>query len=205
MPMTEHDSISLWIKQLKAGDAEAAQHLWQRYYRRLMGLARKKLGDAPRGVKDEDDVVQSAFKSFCLRAQAGQFPDLRDRDNLWPLLVLITARKAVNQRVHEARAKRGGGRVSNQPPPDDSDSVGGDFLQAISDEPSPDEAAVFLAEFEGLMDSLDDPTQRVIVLWKLEERTNQEIARHLDCSLSAVERKLRQIRKRLMKNEPRSS
>jgi DNA-directed RNA polymerase specialized sigma24 family protein len=49
------------------------------------------------------------------------------------------------------------------------------------------------------MDSLDDPSHRLILLWKLEERTNPEIARHLDCSLSAVERKLRLIRNRLNK------
>jgi DNA-directed RNA polymerase specialized sigma24 family protein len=152
--------------------------------------------DSPRRAKDEEDVVQSAFKSFCLRAQAGQFPDLRDRENLWPLLVLITARKASNQRNHERRAKRGGGRVATglDPSPDDE---GAAFAEAISHEPSPEDAAVFFAELEGFMDSLEDPSQRLILLWKLEERTNTEMASHLDCSLSAIERKLRLIRARL--------
>ena len=40
-------------------------------------------------------------------------------------------------------------------------------------------------------------SQRVIALWKMEGRTNPEMARHLDCSLSAVERKLRAIRDKL--------
>src|SRR5882724_6263950 len=99
--MTDDGSISIWITQLKEGDAQAAQRLWDRYCNRLIGLASKKLQDSPRRAKDEEDVVQSAFKSFCLRAQAGLFPDLRDRDSLWPLLVIITARKAANQRKHE--------------------------------------------------------------------------------------------------------
>jgi RNA polymerase sigma factor (sigma-70 family) len=197
--MSDHGSISLWIEGLKAGDQQAAQRIWERYYHRLVGLARKKLGDSPRGAKDEDDVVQSAFKSFCLRAQAGQFPDLRDRDNLWPLLVLITARKASNQRVHERRAKRGGGRVTNRPQSDDSGSDYARFANVVANEPSPDEAAIFLTELDRVMDSLDDPSHRLILLWKLEARTNPEIARHLDCSLSAVERKLRLIRNRLNK------
>ncbi len=196
--MSEADgSVSLWINQLKHGDQDAAQRLWERYYHRLIGLARKKLGESPRGVKDEDDVVQSAFKSFCLRAKGGQFPDLRDRDNLWPLLVLITARKAANQRKHERRAKRGGGRVSNQPAFDASDSNDLGFTEAIGAEPSPDDATIFLTELERFMDSLDEPSHRLILLWKLEERTNPEIARHLDCSLTSVERKLRLIRNRL--------
>src|SRR5262245_13663312 len=116
--MSDDGSISVWIGQLKQGDADAAQRLWERYYHRLVGLARKKLQDSPKRAKDEEDVVQSAFKSFCLRAKEGLFPDLRDRDNLWPLLVLITARKAANQRMHERRGKRGGGRVRNELPSD---------------------------------------------------------------------------------------
>ncbi len=51
------DSVSQWIDGLKAGDAAAAAKLWRRYYRRLVGLARKKLGDRPRRVADEEDVV----------------------------------------------------------------------------------------------------------------------------------------------------
>ena len=47
------------------------------------------------------------------------------------------------------------------------------------------------------MDTLEEPAHRLILLWKLEDRTNPEIARYLDCSISTVERSLRQIRKRL--------
>jgi RNA polymerase sigma factor (sigma-70 family) len=190
--MPVYESISVWIKQLKDGDAEAAQRLWNRYYERLINLARKKLQDSPRRASDEEDVVQSAFKSFCLRAQAGLFPDLRDRESLWPLLVVMTARKAANQRKHERRAKRGSGavRTASDQGQDDADY----FAQIIAQEPSPEDGAVFFAELERFMDSLDDPTHRVIVLWKLEERTHVEIARHLDCSLTSVERKVRLIR-----------
>jgi RNA polymerase sigma factor (sigma-70 family) len=194
--MDETASISVWIQQLKQGEADAAQKLWERYYRRLVGLARKKLQDAPRRAQDEEDVVQSAFKSFCLRAEAGQFPDLRDRENLWPLLVLITARKAANQRKRERTAKRGGGRVRTASAPEDS-SDAEEFAQFIAQQPTPEDAVVFFTELERIMDSLDNPTLRLILLWKLEERTNAEIARHLDSSLSSVERKLRLIRESL--------
>jgi RNA polymerase sigma factor (sigma-70 family) len=191
--MENAGSISLWIQQLKEGDPHAAQKLWERYCRRLVGLARKKLGDSPRRSVDEEDVVLSAFNTFCQRAQAEKFPDLHDRNSLWPLLALITARKAASERKHQRRAKRGGGRQLNQLAADDSSS-GWNF---VAEEPSPADAAIFLSELERFMDSLDDPTSRLILLWKLEERTNVEIARSLDCSLTAVERKLRFIRKRL--------
>jgi RNA polymerase sigma factor (sigma-70 family) len=194
--MVEDDSVSHWIKKLKEGDADAAQKLWGRYSHRLIELARKKLQDSPRRARDEDDVVQSAFKSFCLRAKAGHFPDLRDRDNLWPLLVVLIARKAANQRTHERRRKRGFGRVRTIGV-GDSEDLPPEFAEIIADEPSPEDGAHFFAELESLMDSLEDPTLRLILFWKLEERTNEEMARHLDCSLTSIERKMRLIRKRL--------
>lgn len=195
--MADDGSISVWIAQLKGGDANAAQPLWERYYHRLVGLARKKLGDMPRRATDEEDVVQSAFRSFFQRANDGQFPQLSDRDDLWRLLVVITARKALNQRAHMQRAKRGSGNIQDQAAiANVDDSVQG-MAQFIGTEPSPDFAAQIVEQLDRVMDSLPDPTHRVITLWKLEGRTNPEIARHLDTSLRAVERKLQLIREQL--------
>ena len=49
--MTDRGSVSLWIAQRKAGDVDAAQPLWEPLYQRLVGLARKKLGDVPRRTR----------------------------------------------------------------------------------------------------------------------------------------------------------
>ena len=46
--MRPEASVTLWIDRLKIGDPDAAQKLWERYFRRLVGLARKKLRAAPR-------------------------------------------------------------------------------------------------------------------------------------------------------------
>src|SRR5207237_8589108 len=105
-PMASKGSVTRWVGQLQAGDQEAAQHLWERYFRRLVGLARRKLRDAPRRAADEEDVALSAFDSFCRGAQRGRFPQLLDRDNLWRLLVVITARKASCHLRAERRLKR---------------------------------------------------------------------------------------------------
>src|SRR5262249_37281756 len=63
--MASEGSVSHWIGQLKAGDHAAAQELWNNYFHRLVGLARKKLEGAPRRAADEEDVALSAFTSFC--------------------------------------------------------------------------------------------------------------------------------------------
>src|SRR5262245_11358142 len=106
--------ITHWISALQGGDADAAQPLWQVYYLRLVGLARRKLEGSGRRAADEEDVALSAFASFCRGAQNGRFPLLANRDNLWRLLVVITARKALDQLERERRLKRGGGQVGGE-------------------------------------------------------------------------------------------
>src|SRR5438874_3477307 len=89
-----NDLVTVWLGQLVAGDPAAARPLWDRYFHRLVGLARKRLRDAPRRAADEEDVALSAFDSFCRNAEAGRFPDLTDRDGLWRGLATFTLRKA---------------------------------------------------------------------------------------------------------------
>jgi hypothetical protein len=55
--MSATGSVSHWIRQLQAGDPAAAEPLWQRYFRRLVGLARARLRGAPRRAADEEDVA----------------------------------------------------------------------------------------------------------------------------------------------------
>jgi ECF sigma factor len=110
--MPADNSVTNWFDRLQLGDAAAARELWSRYFPRLVGLARKKLQDAPRAVADEEDVALSAFDSFCRAAQRGRFPDVTDRDGLWRLLVVFTARKAAHLRRDQGRQKRGGGLIA---------------------------------------------------------------------------------------------
>jgi hypothetical protein len=67
-------SVTALLERLQDGDHEAARLLWQRYYPRLVALARQKLQGAPRRVADEEDAALSAFDSFCRRADRGTSP-----------------------------------------------------------------------------------------------------------------------------------
>lgn len=58
-------SVTRWIEGVKEGDPAAAQALWDRYFAKLVRLARQKLEDVPCRMADEEDVVLSAFDSFC--------------------------------------------------------------------------------------------------------------------------------------------
>src|SRR5207249_5229718 len=113
--MAAADSVSHWLSLLQSdGDAAAAQRLWERYFHRLVGLARDKLQGQPRRAADEEDVALSAFASFCRGAEEGRFPQLHDRDNIWRLLVTITARKASQLAAREGCQKRGSHAVLDE-------------------------------------------------------------------------------------------
>jgi DNA-directed RNA polymerase specialized sigma24 family protein len=183
------NSVTRWISALKQGDQDAATGLWESYCRRLVGLARARLGDLPRLIADEEDIALSAFDSFCRRAQAGQFRSLHDRDDLWQLLAMITVRKAIDLRKYEGRQSRGMGRVRSL-----ADLSRGGLESLGGDEPTPELAAQLVEESQRLMAQLGDSTLQSVATLKLEGYTNDEIAARLGCVTSTVERKLARIR-----------
>ncbi len=187
--------MTRWVTALKGGDAAAAQPLWERYHRQLVALARRKLDSSRRRAADEEDVVQSAFHSFFRGVAGGRFPQLDDRDNLWRLLVVITARKALDQLAREHAKRRGGcatpgeSRISPGAPHDDAA-----IEQVVGDEPTPEFAAQVAEEYQRLLDRLGDDGLRRIAVWKMEGFTNDEIADRLACSKRTVTLKLEAIR-----------
>jgi DNA-directed RNA polymerase specialized sigma24 family protein len=193
--MSDEESVSQWIVGVKQGDSKAINKLWQRYFEQLVRLARTKLSGTPRRAADEEDVALSAFASFCKAAEGGRFPRLSDRNDLWQLLICLTAQKAVDQVRYDHRVKRGGGRVRGESAIISNTSTNNPGLaQVIGEVPTPDFAAMVAEECERLLEQLDDDL-RPVALAKMENWTNKEIAKKLDCSVSNIERSLRLIRK----------
>src|SRR5262245_28358693 len=170
--MPSAGDVTGWLRQLEAGDHEAAQPLWERYFRRLAGLARARLQGMPRTAADEEDVALSAFDSFCRGAEAGRFPRLTDRDDLWQLLVLIATRKVCDLAEHEGRQRRDWRRTQS---PD------GEHPEPFSAEPDPALAAEVAEQLVLLLALLPDAAMRSIAVRKLEGHTNEEIAALLGC------------------------
>ena len=195
--MRSTGSVTLWIDQLRTGDSRAAEQLWERYFHRLVGLARRRLQGQPLGAADEEDVALSAFDSFCRGANAGRFPQLRDRDDLWHLLVAITVHKALNLLRHERRQKRGGGAVLDQAAlagPVDDGLEERELEGILGREPSPEFALQLAEEYQRLLHCLGDNTLRSVARWKMEGQSNNDIAARLGCAPRTVSRKLHRIR-----------
>jgi RNA polymerase sigma factor (sigma-70 family) len=131
-------------------------------------------------MADEEDVAAIVFRNLWQGAEAGQFSELRNRENLWPLLVVLTSRRVHDQLRHQ---QRHGGDAT----PDELDHL-------IAEDPTPQFAAEMSENVKRLFEVLD-PVQRQVAQAKLEGRENAEIARQLGCSERTVERKLQVIRR----------
>jgi RNA polymerase sigma factor (sigma-70 family) len=195
--MVRQGSVTKLIQLLRSDEKTerdlAALLIWRRYFRDLLELARNNLNKRVRRREDEEDVLQSMYKSFCLRQQRGEF-DLAGRDALWKLMVTITLRKARNVAKAQGREKRDIGREQTMPADDEARSANWALEQMDAAGPSPAEAAVLNEALERRLAALADPELRQIALWRLEGYTNREIADRLDMTERSVERRTERIR-----------
>ena len=178
------DESQRWIRGFRDNDESAVADFWMRYEERLRRLAERNLSDRMKRRVDPDDLVQSAFRTFLRRAGGDEF-DLRDRQNLLSLLTTITLNKIRQKVRHFAAQKRGG----------DSDQYFETMADLGGNQPTPDEEAA-LREIEELLRGFDEEQQQVVDL-KLQNHTNEEIARQLGCSERTVRRMLKKVQQRL--------
>ena len=115
---------------------------------------------------------------------------MADRDGLWRLLVVITARKA----AHHGRdcatpeARRG---TTAEPPGGDAEPS---LEQIASREPSPEFAAQAAEECRRLFGLLGDGELERIALLKMEGYTVEQIAQQMGYVPRTIKRKMRLIR-----------
>jgi RNA polymerase sigma factor (sigma-70 family) len=189
-------SVSCWISSLNQGELDAAQNLWDRYANHLVEIARRKLGNAPKGAADEEDVAQNVFASICRGAAAGRLMDVKNRDDLWWLLLAVTRQKVANHVRNELAQKRGAGRVCSESALRGSVGSNSGFRldYVVGEEPTADFIAMLNEQHLRLLEILPSPSLRQVAVFRIEGYTVAEIAARLGISVRAVERKLQLIR-----------
>ena len=187
------ESPTIWVEQLRSGHPDAAQKLWQSYFERLVRLARQRVQGRVRRVSDEEDIALSAFNSFCQGIEAGRFPKITDREDLWRLLVTITLHKVLHLVRDQGRQKRGG-PLNLIEATEQSGQERAAVDQIVGREPSPEFVTQLVEEWDRLLARLDDPTLTDVAVCRMEGYTNGEIARRLNVTERTIERKLRLIR-----------
>ncbi|MEO2025012.1 MAG: ECF-type sigma factor [Fuerstiella sp.] len=191
--MSKSTNVSHWIDLVKHGDSTAANRIWQHYFDRLVRSVRHRLYGQNRAVSDEEDIVLSVFDSFYCAVEKGRFPDLSDRDDLWRLLLRMSARKVVDKRRHDLRQRRGGHEKIKSL---DHTGDDGTVIEAIGDEPSPEMVLMMQESVEQFFSHLGVGQLRDIAGAKLEGYSNAELAERFDCSERTIERRLHLIREK---------
>lgn len=186
-------SVSRLLAQLSAGDEQSVAPLWERFYDKLVRFADRALGDAPRSIKDEDDIASSVFFSVVRAGQAGRLNNLEDRSSFLNLLAAMTRQKVIDYIRYNTAKKRGGGEVRTS-----SLSIADDALLGML---ADDIAAPSI--MASIRDSLDHVFQglekrghgicRELAALKMQGYSNQEIAERMDCAPGSVKRKLELI------------
>ena len=190
-------SVTHWLSEIQAGDADAAQALCNRYFTRLVVLARRGLSGVPTQMADEEDVALSVFHSFYRAIQVGRYPNLADRDDLWRLLVRMTARKVIDRSRYENRLRR-----SRAPTCIDEERQ---ISQAVGQSPTPEFAVAMAEQFTELLNCLGDPILKELAIGKMEGFTNDELAERMQCSVRTIERRLAVIRRKIEFHTRRSN
>lgn len=178
------------IQGFRDGETQAASELWDRYFARLVALARKRLRYDHQLKGYEEDAALSAFKSFYRRARNGNFADLASQEDLWRQLATLTQQKVVDLRRRELAAKRGRGAVVRESEWGDDEG----FAEIPGPGLDPELMAILSEECRRRLETLEDPTLVEIALLRMSLYTNEEIARRYGRSLSWVNRHIKLIK-----------
>ena len=191
-----NDSFPEFLARLRAGDSAAPRELFRRFTRRLAALARGQLGP-PLGHKvGPEDVVQSTYKSFFRRYGGGNL-EAGNWNSLWGLLTPITLRKCADRAAYYRAECRDVAREASGPAGREERT---NWPEALSREPTPEEAALLNEAVERLLAGLDADARPIVEL-SLRGYTTQEISEQLGHPERTVRRLRERVRHRLERQQ----
>jgi len=176
------------LRRWQSGDEDAARQLFDLYSHKLAAVAQRNLSHRLGSRVDGDDIVQSVFRTFFRRSVEGEF-QVTSSTELWRLLVKITLAKVRSQARHHTTIKR---NIYAET----SDPRDGWFVEAMSSEPGPEEAAMMLDQTRAVLSGLPDKYADILAL-RLEGHARTEIADRLGVSRQTVHRVLALLQERM--------
>lgn len=188
--MATDPTFADWLAKLRRGDPDAAKLVFDRFARRLIGLAAHRLPAVLRAKVDPEDVVQSAFRSFFAAQATGRF-EFDGWDALWAMLTVITVRKCGKRLTHFRAASRDFRREIATAA--DGTSI---VYETPGLDPTPAEAAIWADTLDQILSDLKE-AERPVVLMRLQGYAIAEIATHVGRSERTVLRVLEGVRNHL--------
>ena len=167
------------LHRYRRGDDDAATALYVKYSERIREVARSNTSDDLKSRFDDEDVVQSVFRTFFRRAAQGYF-DAPDGDELWNLFLVIALNKIRRHGKYHRRKMRD---VRATRP------IQGQVLETT------DQAPLLLLELsiDELLSDLP-PLKRHVVEMRIKGYGMDDIAKDANRCTRTVERILKQFR-----------
>lgn len=192
-------SITAMLKRLPERDPDVFDRLFRFYLDSLRDLASRRLRNANRRVRDEEDLAAEVLADFLMQGGDGLLPEMQSREDVLRMLAKRIRQRAINH-VRDGKAqKRGGGLVAGESvlgSPDNS-GFGGGLASFPDDAPAPDAPLIAVEELESVhkrvQQTLKDPQLiRYFELWAEGSGWNQ-MAEEFQVSRATVFRKLERI------------
>lgn len=202
-------------QRARDGDQQAIEELWRYYYPRLRSAVRHRVQSIPVLLSDSSDLTSEALHGFFHRAFIDQEFDLRSPNAVWKLLRLFTTRHVNDHFKRLAAQKRGGPKTrlrgTNNHHADHAATklnhhhldhhrssyitTNSNGLAEVSDskQPTPEADMESVELLDRLLATIRDERARQVILLRLENRSNAEIAELLGISLRTVQRLIKQM------------
>jgi len=185
--MIVESSDQTLLMRYRRGDSDAATALYLRYAKRLRALAQKRTGGTLSVRMDPDDVVQTVFRTFFRRATTGHY-QIPDGEELWKLFLVIALNKIRDLGDYHRAAKRNIQRTVGL------ESSGHAVPAKITTDD--DSLHVLNLTIEDLLNSMS-PSQREIVMLRIQGHEVNEISTSCKRAKRTVERVLQEFRQQL--------
>jgi RNA polymerase sigma-70 factor (ECF subfamily) len=192
-PLDSHSDQNL-VERCRTGSESAAAELFNRYVSRLLGVARRRIGERMNSRLDPEDVVQSVFRTFFTRLKNDQF-EFADDDDLSKLLVRITLHKTLRQIAFHRAARRDPGQEAVQ-----GELSRQEIMQVMTREPTPATVVTFMDQLDHFLGRLTTEEQQILTL-RLQGYSTDEIAGQINSYDRKVRRVLERVKALVQKEE----
>lgn len=169
------------LDRFLAGDETVAVEIYERYQRRMLALADRKIGPHLRQKIQPESIVVTVFRSVMMGLAAGKY-QLPENGSLWNLMAYLTNRKILKRNDVVKSVKRGGRVEMHGQPPNG-------LVESASREPTPDEAAAFAEQLQVIRSRLKPDTFAVLEML-MDDYKIGEIAERQQVSRWSIRRRL---------------